>query len=371
TFNFSQLTSFSVIAISFNRPKLCSLAVWNSFGSTFAGQNLAGVAPLAVFVNANNTVYLANIQYSTIEVWYQGSGSPINIFVGATLPYSIFVTMADDIYTGTGDISVDKWVLNNTNNPFTLNVSEPCFYVFIDTNNSLHCSLSASHQVIKRSLNSSDNNVLVVAGTGCPGFMLDMLDYPLGIFIDDNFNVYVADSNNNRIQLFQPGELNGTIMAGNGAPETVILNYPTDVVLDADGYLFIVDSGNNRIVGSGPNGFRCIVGCSGASGSGPTQLNGPQSIAFDSNGNIYVTDTQNNRVQNFVLINNPCNLTTTTTATTTTMSNMTTTLQFNFSQATTTSMGNITLISNRLSMLILCIIEFKCFDHQLRDVIIS
>ncbi|CAF1309622.1 unnamed protein product [Rotaria magnacalcarata] len=303
-----QLTSFSVVAISFNRPKLCPIAVWNSYGSTFAGQNLAGAAPLAVFVNANNTVYLANIQYSTIEVWLQGSGSPISRSVASTLLYSIFVTMTDDIYIGTGDISVDKWILNNSNNPFTLNASGPCLYVFIDTNNSLYCSLSASHQVIKRSLNSSDNNVLVVAGTGCPGFMLDMLNYPLGIFIDDNFNVYVADSNNNRIQLFQPGELNGTIMAGNGASETVILNYPTDVVLDGDGYLFIVDSGNNRIVGSGPNGFRCIVGCSGASGSGPNQLNGPQSIAFDSAGNIYVTDTQNNRLQNFALINNPCNI---------------------------------------------------------------
>jgi sugar lactone lactonase YvrE len=133
-----------------------------------------------------------------------------------------------------------------------------------------------------------------------------MLYNPQGIYVDINFNLYVADSRNNRIQLFQSGQLNATTIAGNGAPETIMLNNPTDVVLDADGYIFIVDSKNYRIVGSGPNGFRCIVGCSGASGSLSNQLNSPQAMAFDSYGNIFVTDYNNNRIQKFLLATNSC-----------------------------------------------------------------
>ena len=129
---------------------------------------------------------------------------------------------------------------------------------------------------------------------------------PHGIYVDINFDLYVADSGNNRIQLFRSGDLNGITLAGNGAPGTITLRYPTAVVLDNDGYLFIVDSGNNRIVGSGLNGFRCLVGCSGTSGSESNQLSWPKSMAFDSYGNMFVADTGNSRIQKFLLNSNSC-----------------------------------------------------------------
>lgn len=77
-------------------------------------------------------------------------------------------------------------------------------------------------------------------------------------------------------------------------------------MIDADGYLFIADSMNNRIVGSGPNGYQCIVGCSGMSGNASNQLDGPRNLAFDSNGNLFVVDTFNNRIQKFMLATNSC-----------------------------------------------------------------
>jgi DNA-binding beta-propeller fold protein YncE len=113
----------------------------------------------------------------------------------------------------------------------------------------------------------------------------------------------VADCGNDRIQLFQPGELNGTTIAGTGAPNTIDLNCPSGVLLDGDDYLFIVDNGNHRIVGEGVFGFRCIVGCQ-RQGSASYQLSNPQTMAFDRHGNIYVTDTGNSRVQKFLLVTN-------------------------------------------------------------------
>ena len=41
--------------------------------------------------------------------------------------------------------------------------------------------------------------------------------------------------------------------------------------MDGNGYLFIADKENHRIVGSGPNEFRCLIGCT-ESGSANNQL---------------------------------------------------------------------------------------------------
>ena len=124
--------------------------------------------------------------------------------------------------------------------------------------------------------------------------------------MDSNFNLYVADSGNHRIQFFKNNQLNGTTVVGSGAPGTISLNLPTAITLDGNGYYFIVDLGNNRVVASGLTGFRCIVGCSGQSGSSPSQLSTPRSLAFDTDGNLFVADTDNIRIQKFVLASNSC-----------------------------------------------------------------
>ena len=89
-------------------------------------------------------------------------------------------------------------------------------------------------------------------------------------------------------------------MAGAGAPGTIQLWYPIGIVLDGDEYMFIADSFNHRIVASGPNGFRCVASCSGR-GNGPNQLSTPWSLSFDSDGNMFVVDAENHRIQKFLL----------------------------------------------------------------------
>ena len=96
-------------------------------------------------------------------------------------------------------------------------------------------------------------------------------------------------------------------MAGSGSlSPTITLNYPIAIILDADKYLFIADYFNHRIIGSNSNGFRCIAGCSGSSGSASNQLSHPSSLSFDSYGNIFVTDFMNSRIQKFFFMTNSC-----------------------------------------------------------------
>ena len=82
------------------------------------------------------------------------------------------------------------------------------------------------------------------------------------------------------------GQLNGTTVAGAGAVGTIALSFPSGVVLDGNGYLFIADTDNIRIVGSGPNGFRCVAGCAQSPGAEASQLVNPYSLSFDSSGKL-------------------------------------------------------------------------------------
>jgi hypothetical protein len=131
-----------------------------------------------------------------------------------------------------------------------------------------------------------------------------MLAEPRRIFVDINFDLYVADWWNDRVQLFKSEQQNGITVAGNNAPLNIQLNHPTAVFLDADGYLFIIDSWDLRILGSNSNGFYCLIGCSASYGGAWTLLLSPRAAAFDSYGNIIVSVPQNRRIQKFILITN-------------------------------------------------------------------
>jgi len=174
-------------------------------------------------------------------------------------------------------------------------------------NNTLYCSILSQHKVVKKSLNDSSSTMTTVAGNGSYGSTSNLLNSPFGIFVDTNFDLYVADSYNHRIQLFRLGQTNGITVAGNTSPNlTISLDNPRYVILDGNKYLFITDY-YHRIIGSDENGFRCIVACSMSSGSTSNQLNWPHSIVFDSFGNLFVADMSNHRIQKFRLLSNLSN----------------------------------------------------------------
>ncbi len=249
---------------------------------------------------------MADRENGRIQIWFDNNVNSIKTLSGSlSTPHSIFITINDDIYVDNGNINgrVEKWSLETNNGIVEMYVDQKCYSLFVDINDTLYCSMRDRHQVVAKPLNSTSDMFKIVAGVGCAGSSLNSLDSPHGIFVDINFDLYVADCGNDRIQLFYSNQLEGRIVVGSQAANTITLNCPTGIVLDGDNYLFIVDSDNHRIVGSGPNGFRCLIGCYG-NGSASNTLYYPTSMAFDSDGNIFVTDSQNNRIQKYILFNN-------------------------------------------------------------------
>ena len=214
--------------------------------------------------------------------------------------------MNGDIYVG--DDSSIRQVLYSNSSKLIMPMTSRCIGLFVDITNSIYCSSDPQHQVFKKWLGDQNASVMTtVAGTGSAGSAANQLYNPNGIFVDTNFDLYVADWRNDRIQLFRLRQSNGITVAGNTSEkQTITLYRPSNVILDANKYLFITDSYNNRIIGSDEKGFRCIVGCTGSSGSNFDQLSIPRSIAFDTSGNLYVVDRNNSRIQKFILSTNSC-----------------------------------------------------------------
>lgn len=300
-----MIFSFSLVP-SYNQPRFCYIVSWESEGITLE-INMSNFQPSGIYIDTNNTIYVANSGSDQILTWVDGNISISSSIPGINCSYAIFASTTDTIYLGSniGILAGSAWPWNITNTTILLTSGNACFGLFVDITNTLYCSIRSNHYVVKKWLNDGKSTSAIIAGRDNAGSNSELLNSPRGIFVDINLDLYVADCGNNRVQLFKLGQIFASTVAGNGAPTTITLSCPTGVVLDGDKSLYIVDSQNHRIVGSSSNGFRCIIGCFGR-GSQSNQLNNPSHMAFDSDGNIFVTDLDNKRIQKFPLATNSC-----------------------------------------------------------------
>ncbi len=119
---------------------------------------------------------------------------------------------------------------------------------------------------------------------------------PGGIAVGLSGQVYVGDSQNNRIQKFDSNGgflLNfGTTGTGNGQ-----FNFPYGVAVNAAGQVYVADANNARIQRFDANGS--YQASFGTAGSANGQFSGAYALAIGSTGQIYVADSINCRVQRF------------------------------------------------------------------------
>ncbi len=130
---------------------------------------------------------------------------------------------------------------------------------------------------------------------GQAGSANGQLSSPNGVATDSSGNVWVADTENNRIEKFnEKGEFlaaYGKEGVGNGEFKS-----PKGIAIDSAGNVWVVDSGNNRVQKLNSKGE--YVSKFGKEGNGTGEFKSPAGIAVTGSGpTIYVADTGNDRVQ--------------------------------------------------------------------------
>jgi len=182
--------------------------------------------------------------------------------------------------------------------------------VAVDASGTIYIADGNNHKIKKI---SPQGEVSTLAGSGIEGDVNGsstsaQFRLPAGVAVDGDGNIYVADGGNNKIKKITPNGEVSTLAGsgeqgqedGNGADAQ--FEDPVDVAVDASGNIYVADSDNNKIRKITPNGNVTTLAGSGDYGfvdgtSGVAQFTDPQGVAVDASGNVYVADQDNNRIR--------------------------------------------------------------------------
>ncbi len=156
-----------------------------------------------------------------------------------------------------------------------------------------------------------------------------LLNAPSMIDIDGAGNLYITDKGDNRVRVvnLNTGTINA--FAGTGTPcpystatcgdgnsaLSAYLNSPDGIAIDASGNVYVGDTNDNRIrkVTSATGGISTIAGtgvaCTGSACSvsgvsaATAQISTPNEIHFDASGNLYITDSTANVLREILITN--------------------------------------------------------------------
>jgi hypothetical protein len=189
------------------------------------------------------------------------------------------------IAAGTSDTfgSPSSWAFESLGTPAPGSVSSRHLYLaygIAEAGGYLYIDDTGSHIVEKV---GPSGEAQIVAGDGADGAPVEgpaedsPLGLPMGVAVDGEGNVYIADAENNVVEKINPaGEL--SVIAGTGdagppepGPATSSdLDRPMSVAVDGKGDVFIADEGNNVVEEVNTKGMLSIVAGTGAGVVEPT-----------------------------------------------------------------------------------------------------
>jgi hypothetical protein len=276
--------------------------------------------PEGVFVDGSGNIFIADTDNSVIREVTASTG---NI---ATVAGTFYPPGAQCLYMGDGGL------------PTSASLCEP-YGVFLDSTGNIF--IADTDNAAIRVVNTGTvaitlagvviqpDTIQTIAGNGSNGYSGDggpansaQVDLPQGLFVDASENIFIADTDNNRIRVVNTGTTQITIativippgdiqtVAGNGTagysgdngPATSAeLNIPNGVFVDSTEDIYIADTVNSviREVAASTGDIATVAGdgTAGYSGDGglatSAELDSPSNIFVDGSGDIFIADTDN------------------------------------------------------------------------------
>ncbi|MFC5404806.1 cadherin-like beta sandwich domain-containing protein [Cohnella soli] len=173
---------------------------------------------------------------------------------------------------------------------------------------------------VTRAPSSDSSYISTIAGTGSGSFSGDggaataaALNLPMSVAVDREGNLYIADVGNYRIRKLEKSTGKISTVAGNGTfgnsgdgglATSAQLKNPRGVAVDPDGNVYIADTQDNRIRKVDTSGIISTIAGNGSYGysgdnglSTSSQVSMPYRVATDSVGNLYIVDANNFRIR--------------------------------------------------------------------------
>lgn len=180
----------------------------------------------------------------------------------------------------------------------------------LDSSGDLFIADSGNNVIREVSISTGD--ITTVAGDDNPGYSGDggaatsaELNQPVGVYVDADGNVDIADSNNNVIRQVSPAGVISTIVGGPGSgTDTTVSQVPVGAA-EWSGSLYEADPQHSVIrkidLSTGDETVLAGTGSPGYSGDGGpasgAELNQPTGLAIDSSGDVFIADASNNVIR--------------------------------------------------------------------------
>ena len=233
--------------------------------------------PQDAYVDRNQNLYVIDIGNNRVQKFVNGSTNGITIF-GVNL--------------------TSGSTLNRLNNPRFFTVDETETYIYLAD--------YFNHRIIRFLTNSTSGSNGTIAAGGTWGYTNATLYFPYAVAYKPSLSsdLYITNYYSHSVIRWTPGATSGVFVAGtpgqSGSSSTT-LNNPLGIKLDNYLNVYVADSVNNRIQMFCANSSSAFtIAGTGIAGSNASQLSQPRGIVLDSAMNLYVADYINGRVQKFM-----------------------------------------------------------------------
>jgi sugar lactone lactonase YvrE len=240
------------------------------------------VTPLSTFADSSGNVYVSTFDYTVRKI---SSAGMVTTFAGAAeMSGSADGTGSAARFYAPGDMAMD---------------SQGNLFVTDDYNSTIRKITSAGVVTTFAGLARTPGNV---DGTGSAARFYR----PTGLAIDSHDNLFVVDADNSVVRKITSAGVVTTFAGGStqsssadGVGSAAGFKTPQDIAIDQNDNLYVADSGNNTIRKITSDGtVTTLAGVAGPAGSADGPLSSarfanPRALTVDAAGNIYVADLRN------------------------------------------------------------------------------